>query len=176
MLGLGVWDLNPRTSPQRYRDHFERLRREGTITFETFHRAKDGHMVPVEILASHVRIGDDERNCVFVRDISARKAHEAEMQAARAELECAPGRLRTAFWRVNRQACDSGECAVCRTVAHSSRVGDGRRSRADRPRRGTTDRPGGVCRQGAISCESQEELTDSVAFQDGRIFGASPHL
>ncbi|MBP8273185.1 MAG: PAS domain S-box protein [Acidobacteria bacterium] len=172
MLGLGVWDLNPRTSPQRYRDHFERLRREGTITFETFHRAKDGHMVPVEILASHVRIGDDERNCVFVRDISVRKAHEAEMQAARAELECVLGSTADGILAVNRQGRviqANARFAELWRIPPELATGADDRALIDHVAEQLTD-PAGFADKVRSLYESQEELTDSVAFKDGRIF------
>src|SRR5262249_53936231 len=56
-----------------------RLRRHKTMTFETAHRRKNGQMMPAEVNANLVRVYEREYNCAFVRDITERKAQEAEL-------------------------------------------------------------------------------------------------
>jgi len=58
--------------------------------FETFHRAKDGRRIPIEVNVKHLSFEGREYHCAFVRDITERKRAEE----ARRESE---GRFRSAF-------------------------------------------------------------------------------
>lgn len=78
LLELSVFEIDPNYNPDFWPSHFNELKTQGTIKFETEQRAKDGHMVPVEIVANYVCMGDEERSCAFVRDITERRHAEAE--------------------------------------------------------------------------------------------------
>lgn len=80
LLQLGVGDIVVNFSPESWDAHFAALRKKGSLTFESVHRTRDGHEFPVEVVANYVQFGDEERNCAFVRDISAHKASEARIQ------------------------------------------------------------------------------------------------
>ncbi len=86
LLHLRVSDIDIDFDAHRWPQHFAELRQRGSITFESRHRTKDGRLFPVEIVASHVQIGAEERDCAFVRDVSERKRHETEVLAARNQL------------------------------------------------------------------------------------------
>jgi PAS domain S-box-containing protein len=86
LLSLTVPDVDSEYNAQVWPDHFAELRRNGSLTFESTHRTKDGRLFPVEIVASHIRIGGEERNCAFIRDITERKRQAAEVLAARNQL------------------------------------------------------------------------------------------
>jgi PAS domain S-box-containing protein len=86
LLRMTPWDLNAPEARAPLRGYVERLRAEGSITFETMHQRKDGSCIPVEV---HARmIGGSERPLWVssVRDISERKAVESAMQASQAHL------------------------------------------------------------------------------------------
>ena len=87
LLAMHVTELDADSTPSAWAAHAAMLRAQGSATFESHHRHKDGRIFPVEIVASHVRIGAEERTCAFVRDISERKAREAEVLEARARLQ-----------------------------------------------------------------------------------------
>jgi PAS domain S-box-containing protein len=78
LLRLTVPDVDIQHSAAVWPAHFEELRRRGSLTFESVQRAKDGRLIPVEIVANYVQFGDKERNCAFVRDITKRKQAEEE--------------------------------------------------------------------------------------------------
>jgi PAS domain S-box-containing protein len=67
MLGMTVFDLDPDFQSDVWDPHFEELKRCGTLTFETRHRAKDGRLFPIEVNANYVHIGDQEFNFASVR-------------------------------------------------------------------------------------------------------------
>lgn len=91
LLALRVPDVDAHYNADLWRTHFPALRAAGSLTFETEQRAKNGRLIPVEIVANYVRIDDEEFNCAFVRDITARKRSDAALQASEALIEQAFG-------------------------------------------------------------------------------------
>ncbi|MDD2897970.1 MAG: PAS domain S-box protein [Desulfuromonadaceae bacterium] len=79
LLRMTVADVDPGTTNEVWQQNFSELRTHRTLRFESSHRAHDGRIFPVEIVANYVRHGDEELNCGFVRDISARKQMEDEL-------------------------------------------------------------------------------------------------
>lgn len=87
LLGMTVFDVDPVMTQTTWADHWQELRREGTLSFESVHRTKQGDIFPVEIVANFVIQGDKEYNFAYARDISHRKHDEQELHKAKAELE-----------------------------------------------------------------------------------------
>ena len=87
LLRLRVADVDPHYDASVWPQHFAELRQRGSMTFESEQRAKDGSLLPVEIVASYIHLEDTELNCAFVRDVSGRKQAEAEILRSNAELE-----------------------------------------------------------------------------------------
>ncbi|MDA8413868.1 MAG: PAS domain S-box protein [Desulfobacteraceae bacterium] len=83
LLGMSIFDLDPDYQSGVWATHFEDLKRRGNIILETRHRAKDGHVFPVEVNANYVHFGSHDFNFAFTRDISGRK----RMETALAESE-----------------------------------------------------------------------------------------
>ncbi|HMH17716.1 MAG TPA: EAL domain-containing protein [Burkholderiales bacterium] len=79
LVKMTVFDIDPNMTPETWPRDWERLRKHKTMTFETTHRRKNGHTMPAEIHANLVRVYEQEYNCAFVRDITERKVHEAEL-------------------------------------------------------------------------------------------------
>ena len=78
LLQLKVPDVDPLYNTEVWQHHFLELRKHGTLKFESEHRAKDGTVFPVEIVANYVKFGEEGYNCAFVRDITERKRTEQE--------------------------------------------------------------------------------------------------
>ena len=83
MLEMRIFDLDPDYQPGVWGPHFEDLKRRGSITLETRHVRKDGHVYPIEVSANYVHIGDQEFNFCFLRDISERKQAEQELRSSK---------------------------------------------------------------------------------------------
>ncbi len=77
MLCMSIYEIDP-TAPREWDKHWQQLKEQGTLTFETIHRTKDGRDIPVEVNASHVEYEGQEYNFVFARDTSERKRTEQE--------------------------------------------------------------------------------------------------
>jgi PAS domain S-box-containing protein len=58
------------------------LRRMGVISLETYHRHRDGHVIPVEVSTSIVELGGRELVLGVDRDITVRKKAQEELRAS----------------------------------------------------------------------------------------------
>jgi PAS domain S-box-containing protein len=78
MMEKTVWDVNMlmRDIPGRWESMWEQLREHGSYQAESINLTKDGKEIPVEIVSTYVRFGDQEYQCGFARDISERKKAE----------------------------------------------------------------------------------------------------
>jgi diguanylate cyclase (GGDEF)-like protein/PAS domain S-box-containing protein len=76
MLRMAIPDIDPDFPREHWQEHWESLKRDKSQFFETRHRCKDGRIVPVEVSANYIRMGEIEYNVAFCRDISKRKEAE----------------------------------------------------------------------------------------------------
>ena len=86
LLSMSIFDLDPDFQSGVWGPHFEDLKRRGTITLETRHRAKDGSVFPVEVNANYVQYDGEEFNFAFLRDITQRRLAEAQLHHQADEL------------------------------------------------------------------------------------------
>lgn len=88
VLRLHTWDFEASLSEAEIRKGFADLPHTRT-TFETRHRRRDGSFYDAEVSASGARIGDENVVITVTRDITARKAAEALLQANAERLHLA---------------------------------------------------------------------------------------
>jgi len=93
LLQMTIHDFNPEYPVDIWPEHWERIRKHKSLTFESQHRAKDGRMIPVEISTNYIEYQGQEFNCSFVRDITERKRAEETLQNALVEVEQLKNRL-----------------------------------------------------------------------------------
>jgi PAS domain S-box-containing protein len=86
---LKTFDLNPVHQGPAWLAHWQQLKGQGSLRFETVLLGKDGSWVPVEITASYVEFHQQEYNCAFARDISARLRSEEESRRSAREWSAA---------------------------------------------------------------------------------------
>jgi len=80
LMGLSVSDVATSPTREAWPDEWRRLREEGSRTFETSQRRKDGTDFPVEITVNHVQFEGTEYACIFGRDITSRRSLEAQLR------------------------------------------------------------------------------------------------
>jgi PAS domain S-box-containing protein len=86
LIGQSVDLLNGATGGWAERaEYLERLRREGSIQFETSHRRNDGSLFPIEVVSSLISVDGRELVLGIDRDISERKRAEAARLAVEAK-------------------------------------------------------------------------------------------
>ena len=86
LLQLSVPDVDANYSKEVWQQHFPELKKLSTLKFESMHRTKDGRLLPVEIVANYLLFEDEEYDCAFVRDITARKQTEKEHEKLQTQL------------------------------------------------------------------------------------------
>lgn len=86
MLKLSISDVEAVESPDDTRAHIEKVMAIGFDRFETRHRHKDGRVLDIEITSNYIAVADG-RLVVFIRDLTAQKQTERELQRYRHQLE-----------------------------------------------------------------------------------------
>jgi PAS domain S-box-containing protein len=86
LLSMKIQEINPDFPPERWPYHWDELRKRRIFSAESTHRAKDGHLIPVEITANYIEFDGKEYNCVYARDITDRKRAEEESRRLQAQL------------------------------------------------------------------------------------------
>ena len=81
LTSMTVAQLDPNISIEKWPEHWTNLKQQGSATFETLHRHKDGHLIKVEITANFIIHNGQELHCDFVRDITERKRIQSEAMA-----------------------------------------------------------------------------------------------
>ncbi len=87
MLKLSIPDFDPDFPTEDWPAHWEELKKHGSFTFESRHRAKGGEIYPVEVSINYMRFDNEEYNCGYARDISKRKQAEDELRIAATAFE-----------------------------------------------------------------------------------------
>jgi PAS domain S-box-containing protein len=86
LLSMKIQEINPEFPPERWPYHWDELRKRRIFSAESTHRAKDGHLIPVEITANYIEFDGKEYNCVYARDITDRKRAGEESRRLQAQL------------------------------------------------------------------------------------------
>ena len=77
---LSVYQIDANLTPESWPAEWRRQREEGSRTFESSQRRKDGTDFPVEITVNHVQSEGTEYACIFARDITERRSLEAQLR------------------------------------------------------------------------------------------------
>jgi PAS domain S-box-containing protein len=86
VLSLSIPDINPSFSAELWRSTWGKLKAQGSITLETWHRAKDGRVFPVEVTSNYLDFGGKEYAFAFARDITDRKRADQALRRSEAYL------------------------------------------------------------------------------------------
>jgi len=100
LLGMKVYDIDPDYTRDVYSNHWRELKEKGKLLIETRHRAKDGHIVPVEISVYYFAHDDKEYNIAFAREITARKKVEEALRESEVKFRTLHQSMMDAFVNV----------------------------------------------------------------------------
>ncbi|HEV2801835.1 MAG TPA: PAS domain S-box protein [Pyrinomonadaceae bacterium] len=87
LLQLTVHDIDPNFPRDTWADHYNNLRARKSLTLESNHRRKDGHVFPIELSLTFLEYNGQEYSFAFGRDITERKRAEGELRRLQSELE-----------------------------------------------------------------------------------------
>ena len=78
LMAMTIHDIDPNFPAEAWPGHWRELKQKQTLAFESVHRAKDGHEIPVEITVTYCEFEGQEYNFARARDITERKLAEEE--------------------------------------------------------------------------------------------------
>jgi two-component sensor histidine kinase len=76
---MRVPDIDPDFPAARWATYLREVTREGSLTFETRHKTKDGRIFPVEINTNYFKYNGIHYSMALVRDITERKNREEKI-------------------------------------------------------------------------------------------------
>ncbi len=87
LLTMGTQDIDKSLDAEEVQRLSDELERSGRVVFTSAHQAKEGTIIPVEISARKVMLGDQPAIMSIARDITERRRHEAELRRAMEKAE-----------------------------------------------------------------------------------------
>ena len=87
LLNLRVSDIDSQLPASDWSEHWEQLKQQSNLTFETSYKTKDGASFPVEVKVNYLEYGGCEYRCAIARDISARQVAESALLEAKEQLQ-----------------------------------------------------------------------------------------
>ena len=98
LLSMRVHDIDPDYSAEVWPEFWAKLKQSGSLTFETYHRARDGRSYPVEITANYFEYKGKEYHTGFARDITDRKKAEETLSKSEAQYRLLADNMRDQVW------------------------------------------------------------------------------
>jgi two-component system C4-dicarboxylate transport sensor histidine kinase DctB len=87
LTSMSIPDIVPNLPAEVFSKHELKMRESGAFSMESFHRAKDGSLYPVEIQVNHVVFDGRGYKCAFVTDITERMKMQEALQRSHDDLE-----------------------------------------------------------------------------------------
>ncbi len=87
LQSMNLNEVDPEITEETWPVRFERLRQAGSERFEAFHKHRDGHLIPMEIVANFMEFDGEAYIFSVTRDISAIKAAQSQIEHQHALLQ-----------------------------------------------------------------------------------------
>ena len=97
LLGKFLWDIEARQLGS-WKDRWKRLTEEGAVHLQTWHRTVSGRIFPVDVAINHVNFQGADFGCAFVRDMTAHKQAEQELQESEELFRQLAEHIYEVFW------------------------------------------------------------------------------
>jgi len=94
LLTMNIREIEPRL-PGDWAEGFEKVKEQGRLRYETWHRRRDGTDMPVEVHVAHVEYGGRDYNLVFAQDITERRRMERRLRLIQYSVDHAAEQV---FW------------------------------------------------------------------------------
>src|SRR5215471_12264266 len=82
LTSLSVPDIDPLLPREKWQDFWKELKKNGSMSFETQQRHKEGRIFPIEVTANYLEFDGQEYLFAFTHDISQRRMIQVQLQQA----------------------------------------------------------------------------------------------
>lgn len=82
MLSMKINHIDMNYPLKAWQEHWKKLIRKKSLTYESIYRKKNGEIFPVEVSANYVEFKGTKYYCAFARDLSERKRIESKLEQA----------------------------------------------------------------------------------------------
>jgi PAS domain S-box-containing protein len=79
VLTMSISDIDPNFPVERWAEHFQEVKKKGSVLFETQNISGDGKIHDVEVSTNYLKFDDQEFLCAFGRDITEHKRIENKL-------------------------------------------------------------------------------------------------
>ena len=87
LLLMSISDIAPQITTSAWTQHWQMLKQQKSLHFETYYQPRQGNFFPVELSINYQEFNGTEYGFAFARDITARKQAEEHLQASLEEKE-----------------------------------------------------------------------------------------
>ncbi|MGK7927284.1 MAG: PAS domain S-box protein, partial [Spirulina sp.] len=77
---LSIFEIDPNFTPEGWPQFWQQIEEQGAVTLESVLRDKEGHLIPIEMLASYLEFDGQKYLCGFIRDIRDRISTQLALQ------------------------------------------------------------------------------------------------
>jgi PAS domain S-box-containing protein len=116
LLSLKVFDVDPAFSENRWKEHWNAIKKKSAGTVETIHVSKEGREFPVEVSYNYLMFEGLEYNFAFCRDITKRKEAEKNLRLTQHSINHS---MEPAFWIARDASFMFVNEAVCKNYGYS---------------------------------------------------------
>jgi PAS domain S-box-containing protein len=86
VLTMSIPDVDSNFTAERWAEHFQEVRKNGSILFETQNISGDGKIHDVEVSTNYFKFDNNEFLCAFARDITERKQLDLKLKESQARF------------------------------------------------------------------------------------------
>jgi PAS domain S-box-containing protein len=87
LSAMSIYDIDPEVTVENWPRAWERIKERRSYSFEAAHRAKSGHLVPLQVSNYYLEHNGQEVFCSVCRDITERRRIEESLRSAKEEAE-----------------------------------------------------------------------------------------
>jgi PAS domain S-box-containing protein len=80
VLSMRVSDVDANFTAERWAEHYQEVKKRGSMRLETRQISGDGHLHDIEVSANYLKFADYEFLCAFGRDITERRQLEVKLK------------------------------------------------------------------------------------------------